>query len=361
MNETSVGVVAAVCVCIAITAAGVGLRVWFARGRPSLCGWRSGRKSSWRQQYQQQSSKDGSRDSESVHGLSIESALDKLEGMAAQRNYAYACQYAEAHPIDDSTGLLSSSDLELIAEHGANAWQFVADEDNVGVSVRDGTEVEFAGGEQSLVANLQFPNEQRVYYYEVRLTRLAPGTNVAVGVAMRSYPPLRLAGWARNSVGYHTCDGCVYHSHPLDICRKARPAQTSDTLGVGWRPRSGKAFFAINGVIVGHVRTPWAQKRLYPIVSADGPCSLSVNMGTRAFVLSHANMRYWAVAPPEGQRPPPPLYHCASESLLLATSPPSSVHSSSTHDIPPGYDDDHHQHFHSAPHSAIDVDTSRDD
>ncbi|KAJ2085816.1 hypothetical protein GGI16_006720, partial [Coemansia sp. S142-1] len=140
MNETSVGVVAAVCVCIAITAAGVGLRVWFARGRPSLCGWRSGRKSSWRQQYQQQSSKDGSRDSESVHGLSIESALDKLEGMAAQRNYAYACQYAEAHPIDDSTGLLSSSDLELIAEHGANAWQFVADEDNVGVSVRDGTE-----------------------------------------------------------------------------------------------------------------------------------------------------------------------------------------------------------------------------
>ncbi|KAJ2832070.1 Protein ssh4, partial [Coemansia furcata] len=196
-----------------------------------------------------------------------------------------------------------------------------------------------------------FPNEQRVYYYEVRLTRLSPGTNVAVGVAMRSYPPLRLAGWARNSVGFHTSDGCVYQSHPLDICRKTKPAHTSDTLGVGWRPRSGKAFFAINGVIVGHARTPWAQKRLYPIVSADGPCSLSVNMGTRAFVLSHANMRYWAVAPPEGQRPPPPQYHRASESLLLEASPSPSVSSTSVHAIPPGYDD----HCHTKPHSEIDV------
>ncbi|KAJ2381630.1 Protein ssh4 [Coemansia sp. RSA 2611] len=283
-------------------------------------------------------------DSESSLGLSIEGALDKLEGMAAQRNYAYACQYAEAHPIDDSTGLLSSSDLELVAEHGAGAWQFEASEENIGVSVRNGTEVEFTGGEQSLVANLQFPNQQRVYYYEVRLTRLAHGTNVAVGIAMHSYPPLRLAGWARNSVGYHTCDGSVYHSHPLDRIRNSRPAYSSDTLGVGWRPRSGKVFFAINGVIVSHVRTPWAQKRLYPIVSADGPCSLSVNMGTRAFVLSHANMRYWAVAPPEGQRPPPPLYHCASESLLLAASPSASS-ACSSHDVPPKYDDDHHARF----------------
>ncbi|KAJ2011658.1 Protein ssh4 [Coemansia sp. RSA 2530] len=335
MNETSIGVVAAVCVCVALTVAGIGLRVWFARGRPFWCGW---------QQYQQHAYKDGNMDSESSLGLSIEGALDKLEGMAAQRNYAYACQYAEAHPIDDSTGLLSSSDLELVAEHGAGAWQFEASEENIGVSVRNGTEVEFTGGEQSLVANLQFPNQQRVYYYEVRLTRLAHGTNVAVGIAMHSYPPLRLAGWARNSVGYHTCDGSVYHSHPLDRIRNSRPAYSSDTLGVGWRPRSGKVFFAINGVIVSHVRTPWAQKRLYPIVSADGPCSLSVNMGTRAFVLSHANMRYWAVAPPEGQRPPPPLYHCASESLLLAASPSASS-ACSSHDVPPKYDDDHHARF----------------
>ncbi|KAJ2741166.1 Protein ssh4 [Coemansia sp. BCRC 34301] len=337
-----------------MTAAAVGLRLWFARGRPGLCGRRSGRtcSGSWLQPYQQQTSnKEGDRDSDSIHGLSIDMVLSKLEGMAAQRNYAYACQYTKTHPIDEGKARLSSSELELISEQGAGAWQLVTSEANDGVNVRDGTEIEFSGGEQSLVANMQFPNEQRVYYYEIRLTHLEPGTNVAVGIAMKSYPPLRLAGWARNSVGYHTCDGCVYNSSPLNVCCETQLARSSDTLGVGWRPRSGKAFFAINGVIIGHTRTPWAQKKLYPIVSADGPCRLSVNMGTRAFVLAHANMRYWAVAPPEGQRLPPPLYHCASESLLLAASPPSSV-CSSIQDAPPDYDDEHH---HSAPHSIVNM------
>ncbi|KAJ2547680.1 Protein ssh4, partial [Coemansia sp. RSA 1836] len=225
---------------------------------------------------------------------------------------------------------------------------------NAGVSVRGGTEIDFAGGEQALVANLQFPNAQRVYYYEVRLARVAPGTNVAVGVAMQRYPPLRLAGWARNSAAYHAGDGRVYNASPVALAhagvRSRRGARTSDTLGVGWRPRSGRAFFAVNGAIVGHARTPWAQKKLYPVVSADGPCSLSVNMGTRAFVLAHANMRYWAVAPPEGQRPPPPLYRCASESLLLAEERSSS--SASAQDAPPGYDDEC-AHSCSAPHSVV--------
>ncbi|KAJ1653900.1 Protein ssh4, partial [Coemansia sp. RSA 1694] len=275
-------------------------------------------------------------------------------GKAAQRNYAYARQYGEQHPVDEGAARLSSSELELIAEHGAGAWRFAGSEANAGVSVRGGTEIDFAGGEQALVANLQFPNAQRVYYYEVRLARVAPGTNVAVGVAMQRYPPLRLAGWARNSAAYHTGDGCVYNASPVALAhagvRSRRGARTSDTLGVGWRPRSGRAFFAVNGAIVGHARTPWAQKKLYPVVSADGPCSLSVNMGTRAFVLAHANMRYWAVAPPEGQRPPPPLYRCASESLLLAEERSSS--SASAQDAPPGYDDEC-AHSCSAPHSVV--------
>ncbi|KAJ1997706.1 calpain 7, partial [Coemansia thaxteri] len=154
---------------------------------------------------------------------------------------------------------------------------------------------------------------------------------------MKSYPPLRLAGWARNSIAYHSGDGCVYYSHPLDKCRQAKRTCTSDTVGVGWRPRSGKAFFAINGAIICHIRTPWARKRLYPAVSADGPCTLSVNMGTRAFVLSHANMRYWAVAPPEGTRLPPPLYQVTPETELLADS------------RPPDYNDHH------AAHTAIEL------
>ncbi|KAJ2554815.1 hypothetical protein GGH95_005503, partial [Coemansia sp. RSA 1836] len=162
MNETSVGVVAAICVCVAITAAAVGLRMWFARGRPGLFGRRSGSgrgssssSSGWLQAYQpQRSSKSGDGDSDSgcdsIHNLSLEAALGRLEGKAAQRNYAYARQYGEQHPVDEGAARLSSSELELIAEHGAGAWRFAGSEANAGVSVRGGTEIDFAGGEQAL-------------------------------------------------------------------------------------------------------------------------------------------------------------------------------------------------------------------
>ncbi|KAJ2719344.1 cysteine protease, partial [Coemansia sp. Cherry 401B] len=226
---------------------------------------------------------------------------------------------------------------------------FVPSDENAGVVVRNCTEIEFTGGEQSLVANLQFPNEQRVYYYEVRLDSLPEGTNVAVGVAMRGYPPLRMAGWASNSVGYHTADGTAYYAHPLHACRKALgAASTSDTIGVGWRPYSGKMFFAINGAIVCHIRTPWAHKRMYPVVSADGPCSLNVNVGARAFVLSHGNMRHWGLASTEGSRPPPPMYQNVHDTVLLAATP----HADHAH--PPSYENS--VDGDSAKHTALSID-----
>ncbi|KAJ2801118.1 Protein ssh4 [Coemansia guatemalensis] len=230
-------------------------------------------------------------------------------------------------------------------ENGANAWEFVPTDENVGVVVRNCTELEFPGGEQSLIANLQFPNEQRVYYFEVRLDSLPESTNVAVGVAMRGYPPLRMAGWAKNSVAYHSIDGHAYYSHPLNVCRQSiGSTHTSDTVGVGWRPNSGKMFFAINGAIVCHIRTPWARKRLYPIVSADGPCSLNVNVGARAFVLSYANMRHWSLASTEGARPPPPMYQNVSDSVLLEATPrvPEYPGDPGRPHYPPAYDNSRH-------------------
>ncbi|KAJ1961695.1 cysteine protease [Dipsacomyces acuminosporus] len=282
---------------------------------------------------------------ESGHGkiqeMSSDKVLSKLKGSRAEQNYMYACEYLEAHGPDESEGRLSDQDLEYVIEHGASAWEFKPEPENTGITVRNRTEVEFSGGEQALVANLQFPNEQRVYYFEVRLDELHGGTNVAVGVAMKGYPSLRMAGWAKNSVAYHTIDGCTYYAHPLDVYHRSMTAHTSDTLGVGWRPNSGKMFFAINGAIICHVRTPWAHKRMYPIISADGPCSVSANFGARAFILSHANMRYWGLASSEGMRLPPPMYQTVSETLLLAASPSSEddAGSTSNHMHPPSYDD----------------------
>ncbi|KAI9500739.1 Protein ssh4 [Coemansia spiralis] len=360
MGSLAVAVVAAVCVCVVIIGIGALVRFYMLQNRTLLCPCPSVRRSRRSaRRYERRS--DRLKKHEEVQQLSLDETLNQLHGTRAMQNYRYACVYTATHFIDESEGGLCSDDTEYVVEHGANAWEFVPKSENVGVTVHNRTEIEFSGGEHSLIANLQMPNEQRVYYYEVRLDSLPDGTNVAVGVAMKDYPPLRMAGWARNSVAFHTIDGCAYYCHPLDICRKdLATARTSDTLGVGWRPNSGKLFFTVNGAIVCHIRTPWSHKRMYPIVSADGPCCLNVNVGARAFVLSHGNMRYWGLAPSEGARPPPPMYQNVSETILLsAHSDPlvgSQQHQRHTA-FPPSYDESSlNSQRHPAKHTVIDMD-----
>lgn len=254
-----------------------------------------------------------------IQTLTVDKALSQLAGTRASQQYAYACEYVASHGVDERSSRFTDQELEAITEYGALAWEFEPGLENHGIDVCNGSDISFTAGEQSLLTALHFPSDQRVCYFEIRLDQLPPGTNVAVGVAMKSYPPLRMAGWARNSVAYHSLDGSVYYSHPLDTCGQAGSAKESDTLGVGWRPRSGKIFFAINGAIICHARTPWAQRKVYPVVSADGPCRISINAGMRAFVLAQANMRGWELGSPEGERAPPPAYHNPSDTVLLDT------------------------------------------
>ncbi|KAJ2782520.1 Protein ssh4 [Coemansia javaensis] len=342
MNPTAIAIAAAVGGCAVVVALLLivaihvlwGAPVSLARLRLSCDRRRRQRRHRRRCRGEQREDEAHAKAQRDIGLLPLDSVLARLEGTRAQRNYVYACQYVAAHPADESEGRLSDRDHELVMESGAAAWEFAP---AAGVAVRNGTEIEFAGGEQSVLASLQFPNEQRVYYYEVRLAQLPEATNVAVGVAMRGYPPQRMAGWARHSVAYHTIDGTAYYSHPLDACRRALGrARTSDTVGVGWRPNSGKMFIAINGRFVCHIRTPWARKRMYPIVSADGPCALSVNVGARAFVLAQANMRHWSLASTEGLRLPPPMYQHISGTVLLEEGPSTRGHGGRCH--PPPYD-----------------------
>ncbi|KAJ1938891.1 Protein ssh4, partial [Linderina pennispora] len=334
-NELSKRTVAAIAtVCVVVFLVIVALVVYYCyfakrKGAPRFQCWPCKlpfptccspfRKKTAKKQQKKQRQRERERKHEEIQALSREDALKELEGSRAAQNYEYALDYVNEHPPDESEGTLAEDDTEHVIEHGVNAWEFIPSYDNTNITVLDNTDVEFVGGEQSVMTNLQFPNEQRVYYFEVRLDRLPEGTNVAVGAAMHGYPPLRMAGWANNSVAYHSADGHVYYCHPLDITRKTTTALQSDTLGVGWRPHSGKMFFVINGAIMAHVRTPWINKRMYPIISADGPCNVSVNLGARAYVLSHANMRFWGLAAAEGARPPPPMYHQTQDTTLVAS------------------------------------------
>ncbi|KAJ2242239.1 Protein ssh4, partial [Coemansia sp. RSA 475] len=169
MNAAVIAVVVALCICIVVTSVGIFVTVYVSRSRPSFLSFRCLRFGSKRHRRRHRNREEdalNAKSREDIELLPLEKVMDRLKDSRAWNHYIYARQYTEAHPMDESEGRLSNHDLEYVIENGANAWEFEPSADNTGVVVRNCTEIEFTGGEQSLMANLQFPNEQRVYYYE---------------------------------------------------------------------------------------------------------------------------------------------------------------------------------------------------
>ncbi|KAJ2310527.1 hypothetical protein IWW54_003140, partial [Coemansia sp. RSA 2705] len=141
MNTAAIAVVAAICICIVITAVGILLTVHATRGWPSLRKFkcigtstrRDRRRHRRRRNYAEDEANDKSR--EDIELLSLDQVMDKLKGSRAWNHYVYARQYVEAHPMDESEGRLSNHDLEYVVENGANAWEFVPSDENAGVVV----------------------------------------------------------------------------------------------------------------------------------------------------------------------------------------------------------------------------------
>ncbi|KAJ1912566.1 Protein ssh4 [Mycoemilia scoparia] len=317
----------------------------------------------------------------------------------------YIEKYRRDHPIDTSEGILNSEEIDYVLENGVDAWKLQVDSPEIidKVEVMDGLDVTFkdtafpssiissagASGNDSsstsnnnnsnnknevygvsILSNIQFPNEQLVYYYEVKIEefnnqgsmsetsstttttttsqeehvadikKATTTTNIAIGVAMKPFVPLRMAGWVNYSAAFHTESGKVYggsrHKILATAMTKSPPTNSAahnhsspggvivmpnDVIGIGWRPRSGKMFVTRNGEIIAKLKTPWARKRLYPVISTNGPAKISANFGSRGFVMANANIQCWGLAPPEGMGPPPPMYGCQDESILLAYTP----------------------------------------
>ena len=223
---------------------------------------------------------------------------------------------------------ITLSQFLSIQEKGVAAWSFEPDyEDNLSLYVQSRTEITFLadgpgmpvgeGGGNSVMANLPLPKLNEVYYWEVKMYDKPANTEIAIGLATKPYPSFRLPGWNKHSVSYFATDGFKSHDYPFTGASHGPPLAEGDMLGVGYRPRTGTVFFTRNGRKMDDAYTGLQRLNLFPVIGANGPCTIHVNLGQAGFVFIEANVKKWGLAPMTGTLAPPPAYGSERGSILL--------------------------------------------
>lgn len=243
--------------------------------------------------------------------------------LAATTTNHPSCLYIDfqnQYPPNSLPTDITLSQFLSIQEKGVSAWSFDPDyESSPNVLVHARTELTFLpdpSSASSVQSNLPLPKLNEVYYWEVKMFDLPPGTNVSVGLATKPYPSFRLPGHARHSVAYHS-SGEKSYNYPFTTMSYGPPLKEGDVLGLGYRPRTGSVFFTRNGRKMEDAFTGLNRFNLFPTVGADGPCSVHVNLGQAGFVHIEANVKKWGLAPSVGTLAPPPAYGSERGSILL--------------------------------------------
>ncbi|KIO20585.1 hypothetical protein M407DRAFT_81421, partial [Tulasnella calospora MUT 4182] len=243
-------------------------------------------------------------------------SVSEMERTIYQRAQNFQTQYPpNSLPTD-----ITLSQFLSIQEKGVSAWSFDPDyESSPNVLVHARTELTFLpdpSTASSVQSNLPLPKLNEVYYWEVKMFDLPPGTNVSIGLATKPYPSFRLPGHSRHSIAYHS-SGEKSYNYPFTTVSYGPPLKEGDVLGIGYRPRTGSVFFTRNGRKMEDAFTGLNRFNLFPTVGADGPCSVHVNLGQAGFVHIEANVKKWGLAPSVGTLAPPPAYGSERGSILL--------------------------------------------
>ncbi|KII93223.1 hypothetical protein PLICRDRAFT_101040 [Plicaturopsis crispa FD-325 SS-3] len=250
----------------------------------------------------------------------VESRWLESANETVRRSYLRAKEYQMQYPPNSLPTDITLSQFLSIQEKGVSAWSFEPDYETVNsLIVHARTEITFLPDPASsscVQSNLPLPKLNEVYYWEVKMFDLPETTTVAVGLATKPYPPFRLPGLNRYSVGYHS-NGDKSHNYPFTATPFGPSLKEGDVLGVGYRPRTGTVFFTRNGRKTDDAFIGLSRWNLFPTIGADGPCSVHVNLGQAGFVYIEANVKKWGLAPSVGTLAPPPAYGSERGSILL--------------------------------------------
>lgn len=253
-----------------------------------------------------------------------------------QRGYRRAKDWTLAYPPGTQSTDITLSQFLSIQEKGVSAWSFEPDyESNPSVFVEARTEITFIadgegmapqeGGGVCVQSNLPLPKINEVYYWEVKMFNKPDSTNVAVGLTTKPYPQFRLPGWSKYSIGYFSSDGFKCHNYPFAAQSYGPAYGQGDVIGIGYRPRTGTAFFTRNGKRLEDAFIGLNRYNLFPTVGADGACEIHVNLGQAGFVFIEANVKKWGLAPMVGTLAPPPAYGQERGTILMESGQGSSA------------------------------------
>ncbi|ORZ40864.1 hypothetical protein BCR44DRAFT_1423932, partial [Catenaria anguillulae PL171] len=108
---------------------------------------------------------------------------------------------------------------------------------------------------------------------------------VAVGLAHGPFPPFRLPGWSKWSVGYHSHMGQLFlGANSSSGYQYGDTYGAGDVVGVGIDTVTRCVFFTLNGDRLPiAVELPVGSEAVFPTVGATGPCTVEYNFGTRPF------------------------------------------------------------------------------
>ncbi|PWN22247.1 SPRY-domain-containing protein [Microstroma glucosiphilum] len=252
-----------------------------------------------------------------------------------RRGYSRAKAWLLSHPPSSTATEMTMSQLLSIQEKGVSAWSFEPDyEANSSCYVEARTEITFVadgqgmapqeGGGCSVQSNLPLPKINEVYYWEAKIFTKPETTTISVGLATKPYPSFRLPGWSKYSVGFFSSDGFKCHNYPFAAQSYGPAYVQGDVIGIGYRPRTGTAFFTRNGKKLEDAFVGLNRYNLFPTIGANGPAEVHVNLGQAAFVVIEANVKKWGLAPMNGTLGPPPAYGQERGSILIEAGQSSS-------------------------------------
>ncbi|KAJ1973657.1 Protein ssh4 [Dimargaris xerosporica] len=276
------------------------------------------------------------------YGITVDDAERFFEeNRGSRESYDLAMAFERANPYQMHPVTLSPEERAWVVAQGASAWRFDP-HPQASIRMREPTMVEFTinpqattgaiGRETCVQTNLPVPKTKLVYYFEVKIVKKDPSTNVSVGWSTRPFPWWRMTGTSRYSIGYHSHRGLIYRNHPFTPLASIEEYAEGDVIGCGFRHRSGKVFFTRNGELMGILNARMFYT-VYPTLSSNGPCVLQANFGLSEFLLPHANVRQWGFANPEDTRPPPPAYGQNADTYVVQVGPPPEDDDDSESDL----------------------------
>ncbi|CAO3664958.1 unnamed protein product [Umbelopsis vinacea] len=133
-----------------------------------------------------------------------------------------------------------------------------------------------------------------VHYFEVTIVERSKDITMALGLCTRPYPPFRLPGWNRYSVGWHSDDGRKFCDNPNGGQDFSAPwGAVGDVVGCGWQTDNGTVWFTLNGVVVGIAYSDIAKHVFFPAFGADGYCKVKFNFGKFPFKYHFLPYQTW--------------------------------------------------------------------